>query len=177
MPHLKRRFLRWQSVVVFCAGLIPVTVMAERQYWVSVASFERAEQADVAIREADRSVPEGFSVVGIPTDAGYVYRVASGPFSTRELAEAGLSSVRAAGYDDAWLWSADTSQIEQGVTLASGYERDSSLGAYEPLPDYEPASYEIDDVRLEPRTQMKEVPKLVIDAPENYQLNRLHRDD
>jgi hypothetical protein len=72
---------------------------------------------------------------------------------------------------------ADTSQIEQGVTLASGYERDSSLGAYEPLPDYEPASYEIDDVRLEPRTQMKEVPKLVIDAPENYQLNRLHRDD
>ncbi len=154
---------------------------AERQYWVSISSYADPDDADRAMAEASDKLSERLAVIGASTANGYYYRIATGPYMTRDLAEDRLLSAQAAGFATAWIWSADESAFV-GATFSTeddlGFEEeylfDDSFD--DPLPtrtfqDEPPSEDEADLIK-----KREEVPELVEDAPEGYKLNKLRRD-
>ncbi len=174
-----------QAALAWCLVASPF-VCAETQYWVSVHSFQKEENAHRAVGKTATTLAETFRVVGASTSKGYFYRVASGPYLTREIAEEQVRTAQAAGYEGAWLWVDDALNFDQairepGADYAAGA---SDVDGYDP--DYT-TSYEFSDydsdlgggrVEDDPDLQLQRQPppELVEDAPAGYQLNKLRRD-
>lgn len=167
---------------------------AELQYWVSVHSFSKESTAQSALASLDHQLTEQFKVLGASTGKGYFYRVASGPYMSRQMAEEQVRSARAAGYEGAWLWSDDSTAFAAAISTGSGgysssnysgeYSSDAGLNtefdtSYDlsELPDYdssEGADYGEEDADL--IQQRQPPPELVEEAPSGYKLNKLRRD-
>ena len=176
---MKRAPILLLMVLLSCGAAAPA--FAERQYWVSIASYSDPEAAEQAMAEATDKLSERLAVIGTATTKGYYYRVATGPYMTRELAEDRLISSQAAGYASAWIWSDDESAF-----IGATFSADDDLGFEEEylfddtfddsLPtrtffDEAPSEDDADLIR-----KREEVPELVEDAPEGYKLNKLRRD-
>ncbi len=168
--------------------LLPVLFMAaspvwgETQFWVSVGSY--MEQGN-ALTERDRAVgllSESFSVVGTSTDRGYFYRVAAGPFLTRELAEDRVRAARDAGFPGAWLWVDESEAFSTQIDPASSEALRSGDVLPGILPDEEyPAdpseTYSSGDALNDEGIMTREkIPDLVEEPPPGFQLNKLRRD-
>ena len=130
---MQRRFL-----FLVITLMTPTLGWAELQYWVSVGSYQQSETAQKAVTQASRQIAENFAVVGTDTAKGYFYRVAAGPFASREAAEDRVRQARGVGFPGAWLWAGEASVFESGMTTMSADPATST--AYEPPS----ASYESD---------------------------------
>lgn len=158
------------SIIFFADG-----AAAELQYWVSVGSYRDPAIADEMLAEAAAKMGESFSLVTATTDSGYFYRVATGPYLTRELAEDRVRSAQDAGYISAWLWAEESDFASTQVLDTAG---PSDLSYDFDLPDYDAdddfnSRIGADD---ELSSRRVPVPELVDEAPAGYQLNRMRRD-
>ena len=75
-----------RSVALLILLSFSVCAFAEPQFWVSVGSFKASENAERALQSATTQISEPISVIGADTPAGYYYRVAVGPYSSRDRA-------------------------------------------------------------------------------------------
>ena len=174
----------------------PLSVRAETQYWVSVGSFSEQNNAAAQRDRVSGVFDDDFSVIGSATDRGYFYRVASGPYLTRELAEDRVRAARDQGFSGAWLWVDDSSVFDaNAVTLGDTYYdssvpantgavtlggagEDYSLSDYSATDDYTSSSETAYDYAEEDGIMSREkVPQLVEEAPAGFKLNKLRRND
>jgi hypothetical protein len=182
----------FHSAVVFLVLASPVA-WAQQQFWVTVGSFQSTETAEQAREKAVAELAESFAVVGAQTGKGYFYRVASGPYATREQADERLQRAWRQGYPQAWIWADDSSAFgmsgagrdeyttQYSTDFSSEYgSTDLDLGI--DLGDYPAdldATLEYDET-LSTDTEVidthEALPVLVDDAPPGYQLNRMRRD-
>jgi len=152
-------------------------VWADLQYWVSVGSYQQSERADRALADASNKMSERFSVVGTQTTKGFYYRVAAGPFLSREAAQDRVLVARDRGFAGAWLWADDADVFESNIygtpTLGtdSEYNFDAPTGGGELQTT--PVDSEAEEALLKQRS---EAPELIEEAPESYKLNKLRRD-
>lgn len=176
---MQRSIIAAMALFVF---LTPVFAWSDVQFWISVGSYQQAENAQRAIKEADLRLSESFSVIGVDTANGYYYRVAAGPYSERSQAEAQISVARKNGLDGAWMWAGESDVFNDNLYTSDvdldldSYELDSSLDSrfdysLDDLDDYVPSS-EI----LGTESNSEAVPELVEDAPSSFKLNKLRRD-
>ncbi len=171
--------MRTLIILLFFAALLTQNAHAELQYWVSVASYKQADEAEAARAKIAQQMTESFAVIGTETGKGYYYRVAAGPYLTRSLAEDRVQSARALGFTSAWLW-ADESDLNYSDSSVLTLDDDYSLD----LPDYSSdmesnAVYDdtedtLDEADLIQRR--KAPPAVVEEAPPGYKLNRMRRD-
>ena len=178
----------FQSVVVLLMLASPLA-WSEQQFWVTVGSFQGAEAAEQAREKAAADLSESFSVVGAQTGKGYFYRVASGPYATREAADGRLQDARRRGYPQAWIWADDSSTFSFGSLADDDYADQysteygtSDLGLGMDLQDY-PADLDMTleyDETLQSDAEVidthEALPELVEEAPSGYQLNRMRRE-
>ncbi len=169
------------ALITLMLAFASLPAQADDQFWVSVASYTDQQDAE---REASRLSAElamAMRAVGAATAKGYFYRVAAGPFSSRDSANRQLRAAQAAGFSSAWLWvqddvdALDTGFSDYGSELEPLDEAaiDALLSddyeyTPEPLPDAAPD---------ENAPRMREEPRsLIEEAPPGYKLNRLKRD-
>lgn len=95
------------------------TVWAEQQFWVSVHSFERIQNAQRAVSGTAQQLAESFRVLGVDTSKGFYYRVASGPYLNRDIAEEQVKAAHAAGFEGAWLWVDDGDVFDRSLAAAA----------------------------------------------------------
>ena len=155
-------------VIAFVLSLLAVpAAYADLQYWVTIGSFKTNEAAERSLSAAQAKLSDNFSVVGVSTGKGYYYRVATGPYLTRELADDRVRSALAQGYGSAWIWT------EESDTFTSDYSVD--------LPDYESdVDLDYDARKFESESDLIDnsapTPGLVDEAPEGFNLNKMRRD-
>ncbi|MEM9621809.1 MAG: SPOR domain-containing protein [Pseudomonadota bacterium] len=160
---------------------------AEMQYWVSVHSFSTEQKAQSTVAKLDQQLTERFQVVGASTNSGYYYRVASGPYQSRVMAEEQVRSARALGYTGAWLWSDDSDAFAQAVRPTAGFSDFGSTDdlsgldddyTFSDLPEYDDSDTNLggDTSDADLLQQRQPPPELVEEAPTGYKLNQLHRD-
>ena len=115
---------------------------------------------------AEKVVGQPFEVLGFVTDKGYYYRLVSGPYLTRELAQDLAAVASSNGFAGAWHWS------EQDAATSDGLAAEFSSDIYEV--DSQPAN----DSRAAPQEPATEGAKrgVVEEAPQDYQLHKLQRD-
>ena len=115
---------------------------------------------------AEKVVGQPFEVLGFVTDKGYYYRLVSGPYLTRELAQDLAAVASSNGFAGAWHWS------EQDAATSDGLAAEYSSDIYEV--DSQPAN----DSRAAPQEPATEGAKrgVVEEAPQDYQLHKLQRD-
>ena len=90
-------------------SLAPITAAQQGDVWVSLGSFRSADAAESARASASQRLLDTVGVVRAETPAGVLYRVAAGPFATREAALERLPDIQAGGFADAWLLQAASS--------------------------------------------------------------------
>jgi len=166
------------------SSLICAEAYGEFQYWVSVGSYQQQASADRARNEAVSLSSEGFSVIGTDTAKGYYYRVAAGPFLTRELAEDRVRTALDQGYAGAWLWTDESDVFNAGLSASTDLGYTSSLDtSFDASLDYsldlDTDSYGyMDDLGDEEGLieNREKPPELVREAPPGYQLNKMLRE-
>ena len=174
---------------MFVLAMFAPLAWAEPEYWVVVGSFQSTETADRARREAEEQVSDSFSVFGAQTGRGYFYRVASGPYASRVLAQDRLGVLRSQGYSQAWVLAQDSTVLPQISGTSAGLTSDfttdyttSDLGLDLDLDSYTseldlPLDYGASDTNdPEIRDNREPLPQIVEEAPAGYQLNRIRRD-
>ncbi len=168
-------------IVTVLTVFLSTSVWAERQYWVALESYADVQDAETAMAAAADKLAERIAVIGASTSKGYFYRVSSGPFLTRDLAEDRLLTAQGMGFSTAWVWSDDASafigatyssdadfQFEEEYTYDETYVDDlPTRGVYDDETD-------ASDADLIQRRET--VPELVEEPPEGYKLNKLRRD-
>ena len=138
---------------------------ADTEFWISVGSYQDIEHAEKFREHASLRLQEAFTVSPAETPSGYFYRVMAGPFLQRESAEYTLQKVHEAGFADAWM-----------------------LTTEGPVSLYRTTNFDELDIDLPPIGELPVIPQLpaikkikprlepVREAPEDYQLHKLHRD-
>ena len=172
---------------------------AELQFWVSVHSFQKEQNAQRAVAGTAAQLAERFRVLGVSTDKGFFYRVASGPYLTREIAEEQVRTARASGFEGAWLWADEGAVFDralQSVGEGAVVVSDPTVLAevdYADI-DYASTSYDLTDFDSDTGydsaaygsnyeddpdllMQRQPPPELVEEAPAGYKLNKLHRNE
>jgi len=187
--------MRW----LLCAGIFlsfSGTAEAEEQFWVAVGSYRDLGYAEEARDKANAALNETFTVSSIYIDADRWYRVLTGPYVSRGVAELTLVEAQQAGFDSTWMLAADT--VDGGVDDQGGYadyDRYGDSGAYDDygdysdyeeyggLPEYE-SSYpplesepppSVATPQDETRRAVKIPSELVDEAPAGYGLHKLRR--
>lgn len=96
-------------LIIFSAGVSGESV-DPMSHWVNLGRTPDPEQAQALRDRARAALPD--QVVIIPEDGsdGRSYRVASGPYMRRGLAEQLLGDARRSGFRDAWLSAAPLAQ-------------------------------------------------------------------
>ncbi|MEM7079987.1 MAG: DUF5916 domain-containing protein [Pseudomonadota bacterium] len=163
--------------------LISNPAAAQVEYWVSVSSFQQQNNAERGLREAQARLSEKFAIIGKETGIGYYYRVAAGPFNTREDAESRVLAARDAGFGAAWLWVDQAATFADNLVLEASSTNDyddldralSELGFDETDDLYAPTQ-SLDTDQDATLLRGQPVPEIVEEAPEGYQLNKLRRD-
>lgn len=173
------------TVVVCC--LIPRVAHADMQYWVSISSYKDQQRAEKASAEVTGKIDDKISVIGVETSKGYFYRVVSGPYLTRVLAEDRVREARSRGFASAWLWP-DESDLANTRYDDSSYTFDFDTDSIDYSSDLDlDLDLELDlDLRyldedatageIEMREQREDTPVMVDEPPPGYQLNKLRRD-
>ena len=163
----------------FCllVAMLAANASADTEYWVAVGSFQSLEYAELAQTKASQSLPEAFSVTPVDTASGYYYRVAAGPYLSRGIADSMASDARKAGFEDAWVVAADSPSLDTDSYSPLAIPAAVSESDY-PISEAPSASGVTRSPGLDlPDRRETEVPhELVEEAPEGYQLNKLHRD-
>lgn len=187
-PSPSSIFMQRLSIAALAfALLLPVqSAWAEVQYWVSVGSYKSAENASKAIAQADVQLSEAYSAIGVDTAAGYYYRVAAGPYATREAAAEQVRVARQSGFSGAWVWADEsdqfaTNRLESDYSLDSEYRLDTDFSDLDAELERLNSEYgELDTYSSEPAEnpglEREEVPELVEEAPPSFKLNKLRRD-
>ena len=134
----------------------------ESEYWISLASYRDADDADVFVDRASEQLNRPVTVRSAVTDEGVFYRVTSGPYIDRDAAESALALARADGFIDAWLYAEPVADLQMDEPLLLPESSTTSL-----LPP-EPA-----DTTREERRPVHAPPT---EIPDGYQLHQLHRD-
>ena len=99
-------------------SLAPITAAQQGDVWVSLGSFRSADAAESARASASQRLLDTVGVVRAETPAGVLYRVAAGPFATREAALERLPDIQAGGFADAWLLQAASSTALPAAPVA-----------------------------------------------------------
>ncbi len=140
--------------------IVALEAAAEAEFWLSVGSYQERSNAEEALNLANALLPDPFTVTPADTSYGYFYRILAGPYQTREVAEALRIEALGVGYTGAWLLAVEPGSLSP---LPSEY---LDLDALPPA--------EFDDTD---RTQDRDPPRTLIDeAPPDYKLNKLNRD-
>lgn len=175
---MMRRFF---CTLVVLVGWLPVASLAQ-QYWLTVGSYQSIETAEKARAQAAANLIDAFAVMGAQTDRGYFYRVVSGPFMTRALADERRTSAREQGYPQAWIWIDATASFTPlpGDADDSAMDFETSQRAYSTY-DYGTAvdSLYADDgeTRAAALIDKRSTPPVLVDeAPPGYQLNKMRRE-
>lgn len=84
-------------------SLLLCAPLAGADYWVSIGSFSRAEQAGSLAATATQKVGVEFSARAFETGAGTTYRVVAGPHGDAAGADGDRAKAVGAGYADAWV--------------------------------------------------------------------------
>ncbi len=167
------------SVALVCLvmTLLGGNARAEVQFWVSVGSFQQQESADRAMAAAGAKLTERFSSIGASTDKGYFYRVVTGPYLTRELADDMVATARNAGFSGAWLWAEDSGVVDvYSLDVSAGEPDYLSLPEYDAL-QFDPSDYPDATLPDDGYQRSREaIPQLIEEAPADYKLNKLRRD-
>ena len=157
-----------------------LTVAAESVFWVSVGSFKTESRASDTADIYRGRYSDDFSVVGSYTDRGFFYRVALGPYSSKEEAQSNLESLKIQGLASAWIW------VERGdsIPIRNDGAEDISEELYRELENYK-AKYDLDLDLDTPFDDLsgKELDRgrsdvddmKLAEPPEGYQLNKLRR--
>jgi hypothetical protein len=152
-----------RSILLFLCAYALAAVSNEREYWIAIASYRHADQADGFVDRASELLNRRVTVRSAVTDDGIVYRVTSGPHIGRDAADAALLSVRNSGFADAWLFS---ELVADWPTLEASSASDPS------------ASSENSPARPEAPRETRSLPATPPTAvPPGYGLHRLRRDD
>ncbi len=161
--------------------LSSASLAAESQFWISVGSFKTELKAAKTAQAYEEKYPEKFSVVGSDTNRGFFYRVALGPYASKEMARESQNRIRGLGFSAVWIF------LEDPATLSSNSvpRNDFSDDLYKELENYK-NKYDLDldlSMPLEgpstDRTTNESPEKLdavPTEPPEGYQLNKLRRD-
>jgi hypothetical protein len=177
-----RRSILVQSLLV-CSLLTAVHAQAEVEYWVAVGSYKDLLVAEDAQREASAVLPESFSISHADTPSGFFYRVLAGPYLTREIADHMQNEAMRLGFEGAWMLAAEAGSMStqySGITSFSSSESYQSRELDFDTSDYTTSFSEPGPVpRLNDsdRPEKKAEHTLVNEAPADYRLNRLRRDD
>ncbi len=182
---MRLKALSWFICLFALSG---TQAFAEQQFWVSVGSYKTAENAERAMTSARDMMSESFAVLGVDTPNGYFYRVAAGPFLTRDIAESRVQSAQSLGFNGAWMWagqsetfSSNTVSTSSSAISTSSYEDDlPALDAEYNFDDTDELYRELDTTGesydAESETEAGKVPELIEEAPDGYRLNKLRRD-
>ncbi len=176
MPLMSQFFLAF--LVLFLSSAL---VSEESQYWISVGSFKTEVKAEQAAKAYGEEYAEIFSVVGSNTSKGFYYRVALGPYASKQMAQDGLDRVKRSGLSTGWIWFGNGGM----VSSSSGAQDDFSDDLYQELENYK-TKYDLDldlGLPLDPSLRSNAVDKPSEEEaiepeepPEGYQLNKLRRD-
>ena len=171
-----------QFVLTFLFFILSSTsVDADSQFWVSVGSFKTEVKAAQTVRAYTEKYADDFSVVGSNTNKGFYYRVALGPYVSKQTAQDGLDRLKRLGLSTGWIWFGNSEVVSSG----SGVQDDFSDDLYKELENYK-TKYDLDlDLGMpleEPSVERttNETPEkpdaVPTEPPEGYQLNKLRRD-
>ena len=175
-------------------------------YWVSVGTFATMAAAERLAAEADGKGGLDFAPLAADTAQGSLYRVAAGPFATRADADAGVRAAVAAGFSGAWVAVQDAPPARSSrqearrsppeappavsdEPRAGGSSVDAPLAGdvfpaellIDELPPIEELLEDLPELPSEDdlphlETPAAEPPPQDIVVPDDYRLNRLHRD-
>ncbi len=151
--------------------IVALEVSAETEFWVSVGSFQDRSNAEEALTRANALLPDPFTVTPADTPYGYYYRILSGPYLVREVAEALRLEALGMGLAGAWLLAVESGSLSPLPLEYLNLD----------IPDIEPDTY---DDALPPyefdgrkRREERDPPRTLIDeAPADYKLHKLNRD-
>jgi hypothetical protein len=167
----------------FVVLLLSATVQAETEYWVAIGSYQRLLNAEDARDRASRALPESFSIAQADTDRGFFYRVLAGPYLTKEIADHMLGEARRNGFETAWILATDSVITPMSGSFSGDYRSDlPDLDTDLPDLDSDLPDLDISDpvdlptLQLEDRPERASERKLIDEAPEDYNLHRLNRD-
>ena len=125
-------------------SLAPMTAAQQGDVWVSLGSFRSADAAESARASASQRLLDTVGVVRAETPAGVLYRVAAGPFATREAALERLPDIQAGGFADAWLLQAASSAALPAVPAAPAAPMPASGTDDAALDPYDLADLDLD---------------------------------
>lgn len=170
------------SLVITLLGAVWVPISrADSEYWVSVGSYRTYAEAETAREKAGARLPESFSIAEAELDSGLWYRVQSGPYLSKDIADHLVDEARRQGFTSPWV-------LMRKTTLAGPLEgypagllepEPVSAGAIDlersglDLPDSEPMDVPGFNAPIPAESEADHT--LVSEAPAGYRLNRLHR--
>ena len=153
---------------------------ADSVFWISVGSFKTESKASETADIYRGRYSDDFSVVGSNTNRGFFYRVALGPYTSKEEAQSNLNTLKMQGLASAWIW------VERGgsTPVRNSAAEDISDELYRELENYK-AKYDLDldlDMPFD-ESDGKELDRersdvdetKLVEPPEGYQLNKLRR--
>lgn len=154
--------------------IVALEVSAETEFWVAVGSYQDRSNAEEALIRANALLAEPFTVTPADTPYGYYYRILAGPYLTRDTAETSRIAALGAGFDGAWLLAADAGSMSPVPLEYRNLDiPDVETDTYDDvLPQYE-----FDDADSRKAREERDPPRSLIDeAPADYQLHKLNRD-
>ena len=138
---------------------------ADTELWISIGSYKDLQSAEELRIQASGQIQESVSVTPADTIKGYFYRVIVGPYLSREGAAKTLQRVQAVGFADAWVFASERfetiNRLPDFDELDLDSRVDDELSNFPELPSTREAIPPVEPVT---------------EAPEHYQLHKLHRD-
>ncbi len=162
--------------------LLATAAHADIEYWVAVGSFKDLVLAENAQRLASAQLPEVFSITQAETPSGSFYRVLTGPYLTREVADHMQSEALRSGFKGAWILATDAGSLSMPLLSIDPYATSEPFYSDDlefEMPDYDVPISEPTDIpgfNTPAETERSTEPFRVDEAPADYQLNKLERD-
>ena len=94
-------FRRWRRYVAI--ALASYAPLAIADHWVAIGALGTLDAAERMAADAEAKLDMSFFARSVAADSGRVHRVVTGPFATRGEADAVVQTVRANGFEDAWV--------------------------------------------------------------------------
>ena len=162
-------FRRPQAVGIGLLFLLTAgPIRAENEYWVAVGSYQKLTNAEQAVRDASLQLAASFTMRQVDTASGTYFRVLSGPFLSFGIANSILTQAQYMGFESPWIIAREN---DGSGTLLTGKFGEPVLNST-PLEPVE--LYGSEDTPG--RTERQSEHRLVDEAPDDYHLHRLNRD-
>lgn len=160
--------------------------LAAADYWVSIGAFRALDGAERLAADAGAKAGLEFDTLPVVVGSGRIHRVAAGPFASREEAIAAAATVRATGFEDAWIVEVDAAARTLSVDVPVSVDGDAVPSSESSerrdtfeLPSIEELLEGLPDVPSVPATPpavVEEPEEEEIVIPNGYQLHKLHRE-